>query len=253
MGIQSQGALLFKSKEISLDDMVYLLEHLHAERRRSGLTLRVRPMVTIDASLLAYKYLGTTLHPSDSIFFISKVMAKRNVDVLIICDPPACHHLKRAHHQRVGKKEITKLQLVLYRMELARSGGDAQRVMKLTNDIQKLEKADGRTTLPADFVGKLTNAISDNQSDGRGVITIDTAPYQADPSIADIAIRGGCEAILSGDSDFSMYVGPGGPDQFGDIMLHDIKINQKHSTITSCVIVTGQRKVTTMVEDVLSS
>ena len=182
MGIQSQGALLFKSKEISLDDMVYLLEQLHAERRRSGLTLRVRPMVTIDASLLAYKYLGTTLHPSDSISFISNVLAKRNVDVHIICDPPARHHSKRAHHQRVGKKEITKLQLVLYRMELARSGGDVQRILKLTNDIQKLEKADGRTTLPADFVGKLTNAISEYQSDGRGVITIDTAPYPGFPT-----------------------------------------------------------------------
>ena len=57
------------------------------------------------------------------------------------------------------------------------------------------------------------NATSEYQSDGQGVITIDTAPFQADPSITDAAIRGGCEAILSSDSDFSMYPGPGGPDK----------------------------------------
>ncbi len=56
---------------------------------------------------------------------------------------------------------------------------------------------------------------------------MDIAPFQADPSIADVAIWGDCEAILSGDSDFSMYVGPGGPDHIRDIMIRDIKISQK--------------------------
>lgn len=36
MGIQSQGALLFKSKEIVMNDIIYLLEQLHAERRRAN-------------------------------------------------------------------------------------------------------------------------------------------------------------------------------------------------------------------------
>ena len=106
MGIQSQSALLFKSKEIELVDIIYLLEQRHAERRRLSLTTLVRPKVTIDASLIVYKYLGTSLHPSDSVFMISTVFANQNVDVRIICDPPTRHHSKQAHHQRVwGRKK----------------------------------------------------------------------------------------------------------------------------------------------------
>ncbi len=80
---------------------------------------------------------------------------------------------------------------------------------------------------------------------------IDIAPFQGEPSIADVAIRGGCEAILSGDSDFSMYVRSGGCDRFGDIMLCDTIINQMHSTITSGILVTGLQNVERKVEDVL--
>jgi hypothetical protein len=240
MSIQSQAALLFKSKEISLDDIVYLLEQQHAERRRSALTTRVRPKVTVDASLLAYKHLGTSLHPSDSVLIISTALANCKVDVFIICDPPTRHHSKRAHHQRVGEKETSKLQLILCRMELSRLGGDLEKAQKLTNTIQKLEKAEGRTSLPSNFISKLEEAVSKYDTRGRGEISLDIAPFQADPSIADVAIRGGCEAILSGDSDFSMYVGPGGPDNMGDMMIRDIKISQKQSTITSGTIVTGQ-------------
>ncbi len=77
--------------------------------------------------------------------------------------------------------------------------------------------------------------------------------FQANPSIAYIAIEGGCEAILSGDSDFAMYVGPGGPDKFGDIMLCVIKVNQKQSTINGCTLVTGQSIVANMIEELLSN
>jgi hypothetical protein len=253
MGIQSQAALLFKSKEVSLDDIVYLLEQHHAERKRSALTTRVRPKVTVDASLIAYKHLGTSLHPSDSVFVISAALAKRNVDVYIICDPPTRHHSKRAHHQRVGKKEISKLQLMLCRMELSRSGGDLEKAQKLTNTIQeRLEKAESRASLPSNFISKLEEAVSKYNTQGRGEISMDIAPFQADPSIADVAIRGECKAILSGDSDFSMYVGPGGPDNMGDIMIRDIKISQKHSTITSGTIITGQSQVARRIEELLS-
>ncbi len=56
MGIQGQAALLLKSKEVRLDDIVYVIEQLHAERQRRQLTIRARPKVTVDSSLLAYKF-----------------------------------------------------------------------------------------------------------------------------------------------------------------------------------------------------
>lgn len=199
MGVQSQGALLFKSKEILFDDIVYLLEQLHTERKRGTppLTLRVRPKVTIDASLIAYKFLGTTLHPSDGVFIISTALANRNIDVLIICDPPTRHHSKRAHHQRVGKRESTKLRLMLCRIELSQSGDNLERMNTISNEIRKLEKAESRISLPGDFGTRLHKLHQDYKHQaGKGQITIETAPFQADPSIADVAIRGGCEAII---------------------------------------------------------
>lgn len=129
---------------------------------------------------------------------------------------------------------------MLCRIELSRCGNDADRMKKITNEIQKLEKADSRACLPDDFLPQLQKLHGAYQSLGKGEITIETAPFQADPSIADVAIRGGCDAIISGDSDFAMYVGPGGPDMLGDIMIRDIKINQRLSTITSGILVTGQ-------------
>lgn len=142
---------------------------------------------------------------------------------------------------------------MLCRLELSCAGDDAEKIRKITDEIRKLEKVESWSSLPADFVPRLQELVSKYESHGKGEITAEVAPFQADPSIADIALRGGCEAILSGDSDFAMYVGPGGPDSLSDIMVRDIKINQKQSTITCCTLVTGQRAVASEIENILSN
>ena len=62
-----------------------------------------------------------------------------------------------------------------------------------------------------------------------GKITSETALYQANSCIAEVALalRGECEAIISGDSDFALYVGPGGPDKLGDLMRRNEKFDHK--------------------------
>jgi hypothetical protein len=258
MGIQSQNDLLWKSSPVALDDIVYLLEERHGERRRSNppSTERARPKVSIDASLVAYKYLNTALDPWDGVWIISTALADRNIDVHVICDPPIRHHSKRAHQQRVGKKAKSSLRLMVYRMELASlrndpKNDDADMAAKISEKIRSLEKAECRALLPPDFVARLQDKVRTYESQGYGDITIEVAPYQADPCIADLAIRGGCEAIVSGDSDFPMYVGPGGPDKLSDIMLRDIKINRKQYTIRDCTLVTGQRAVAEKIDEIL--
>ena len=67
-----------------MDDIVYIIEQLHAEQQRRQLTIRARPKVTVDSSLLAYKFLETSLHPSDGVSLICRVLANRNIDVSII-------------------------------------------------------------------------------------------------------------------------------------------------------------------------
>ena len=142
MGIQGQVSLLFKSKEIGFDDIIYVMEHLHSERRWLQITSRAWPKVTVNASLLGYKFLGgASFHPANGIYLICTALANHNIDVLVICDPPTCHHSKRAHHQRVGKKEKIRLQLMLRRMKLACLRGMIEQV---THEIRKLKKADCR-------------------------------------------------------------------------------------------------------------
>jgi hypothetical protein len=86
---------------------------------------------------------------------------------------------------------------------------------------------ESRAFLPDSFVPRLQTLVSTYENHGKGEILVVIAPFQADPSMADVGISDGCEAIFSGDSDFAMYVGPGGPDKLGDIMIRNIKINKK--------------------------
>jgi hypothetical protein len=95
-------------------------------------------MVIVDASLVAYKVIGNSFHPSNSVFIMCSSLANQNVDVGINCDPRMRHHSKRAHHQRVGKKEQSKLQLMLCCMELSPSGGNLENIQKLPKSINSL-------------------------------------------------------------------------------------------------------------------
>ena len=230
---------------------MYLIEQRHAERRRRQQIARERPKVTIDASLIGFKFVGNSLHPSDGVYTICHAMANRNIDVLIMCDPPTRHHSKRAHYQRIGKREKDKLKLMLCRLQLSHAGDDSVNVQRITDEIRKLEKRESRAFLPANFVERLQELVSQYDNNGKGQIAVEIAPFQADPSIADVALRGECEVIFSGDSDFAMYVGPGGPDNLSDIMVRDIKINTKQSTVKCCTLITGQREVANTIQRIL--
>jgi hypothetical protein len=83
---------------------------------------------------------------------------------------------------------------------------------------------------------------------GRGTISVDTAPFQADPDIAGLAILFATDVILSGDSDFPMYVGPAGS---GDLMIRAPKICMKTASVKSATLVTGQLAIKDSVLDIL--
>ncbi len=88
MGIQGQVSLLFKLKEIGFDYIIYLMKHHHAEQHRFQMTLCAQPKVTLNASLLGYNILGTSLLPANGIYLICAAFSNCNIDVLIICDSP---------------------------------------------------------------------------------------------------------------------------------------------------------------------
>jgi hypothetical protein len=54
------------------------------------------------------------------------------------------------------------------------------------------------------FVEDISKFATEFDDKGRGTISVDTAPFQADPDVAGLAILFATDAIISGDSDFPM-------------------------------------------------
>lgn len=119
----------------------------------------------------------------------------------------------------------------------------ADKTKHLSDRIQTLEKRQQRG-LPTNFVSRLYELSTGYQSEhyNRSDISIETAPYQADPCIAKVALLGECEAIISGDSDFAMYIGPPGG-----------MFDYKNRTIMSCNLIKGQREVKNLIDTILAS
>lgn len=75
---------------------------------------------------------------------------------------------------------------MLYSLDLSCAGDDVEKIRQITDSIQKLEKRESRSSLPADFASRLNDFVSKYEIHGKGEITAEVAPFQADPSIADI-------------------------------------------------------------------
>jgi 5'-3' exonuclease len=88
-------------------------------------------------------------------------------------------------------------------------------------------------------------------SNGKGIIEFEQAPTQADPCAAKDVIDSAVDAIISGDSDFPMYVGTSGIDRFGDSMIKDLKLSSRKGIAEAGKIVTGQKAVAKRVDDIL--
>ncbi len=69
--------------------------------------------------------------------------------------------------------------------------------------------------------------------------------------VAKGARRKESKAIISGDSDFSMRVGPGGPGGLGDLMLKDVVYDSKAKAIKLCTLIMGQSTVASKVVAIL--
>ena len=141
MGIWGQSTMLWQSSEVTFDNLVFLVEQRLSERQRSNLTARLRSKVIVDASLLGYKVLGGSIgvHASDYVFGIFTALAKRNIDVLIICEVKR-HHSKRASQQQIAAKEHNSIELIKCRLELSCSE-DTSETERLSERIQRLEKS----------------------------------------------------------------------------------------------------------------
>jgi len=200
----------------------------------------------------------TYMSPDVLVAMVAKCFAERGVDVILDADGPTRHHSKRAHQDRVAEKDRIQIQLMEHRSSLAQlinhpnpTNEIIAQKKKLKSFIQKKEKQQRRGGLPTDFVDKIEDFVKSFRSTNGTSIVLQRSLWQADPAIAKRAIDGGIDGILSGDSDFAMYVGNGGPDGFGDIMLCHPKFLKNKAKLNTLEIWTGQSKVVDYINDIL--
>mmetsp|Transcript_15112 Transcript_15112/g.37013 ORF Transcript_15112/g.37013 Transcript_15112/m.37013 type:complete len:286 (-) Transcript_15112:335-1192(-) len=197
----------------------------------------------------------------NAVFLIAKCFAERGVDVILDADGTRRHHSKRAHQDRVASKDRLRIELLGLRASLGQlihQPNPTDEIIaekdELTKTIKTKEKQYQRS-LPSDFVVNLEKlAQSWTSKSKNGVsISLERSLWQADPTIAKRAIDGDIDAILSGDSDFAMYVGTGGKDGMADIMIRNPSFTSKRDSIKTLEIWTGQKRVAEYINGVLDT
>ena len=122
--------------------------------------------------------------------------------------------------------------------------------------VRHLEKQQQRT-IPRDFIPLIEAFIAEHSHSSPGEaakVTLETAPTQADPCLAYLAVAGKIDAILSGDSDMSMYIGRDGFGGSADLTLLNPKVKQSANgrySIVSFGLSTGQSVVVDQVNSIL--
>jgi hypothetical protein len=215
MGIQNQHSILYKTIELHGDHIFHTIQKKFEEDKASGLTARERPAVAIDANLLGFSFLSSksSIGCIKPIKIIAKAFAEKSFDVIIIVDGEDWHDSKRATPKRIADCERSKVQGFINRLSLAglrqQGSSDENKMKALENKIKNSEKVANRY-LPPDFYQVLKQFADEFQTSTCGTVSCERAPLQADPQIAKKSLDAEVDAIISGDSDFQMFVGPEG-------------------------------------------
>jgi hypothetical protein len=251
MGINQQHDILYRSRPVEFRHVCYLLE-----KRFEGVkdkTTRTKPTVVIDASLIGYSFITQPCGPIGGVIVLAQAFSGESFNVIIIFDNKKRHHSERATIMGEANRERARVQCTQSRVELAtllqhESVDDKDRISELQKQIRKKEGQASRG-LPKNFVEEITKFGNEFDDKGRGSITVDAAPFQADPDVAGLALTFAVDAIISGDFDFPpMYVGPSGS---GDLMIRSPKICMNSGSVTSMTLVTGQQFIMADIEKVL--
>jgi hypothetical protein len=265
MGVAGHDKATWQTGDLSFEIVILLLEQLVAILAHDNANVpqepRRRLKVAIDANLLAHKYLHdrSPFQPDGAVINVARAFSESLIDVHIVCDHPTERHpSKRASCQRRAQYEKKKIQVITARAKLQSMLGGSGNVENATTiceaqkKIKSLESAVKRQQLPSCFSSKLEDFVSTFSPGEEGVISFEKALTQADPTIARMALTGEIDFTISGDSDFSMYIGPNGRRGLGDIMLKDVKLSTRNGRIVSCKVSTGQQTAADAIEATLN-
>ena len=216
----------------------------------------------IDANLVGYKHIHdrSPFAPDAAVGLVAETFSAALFDMHITADHPTKRHpSKRASCDRRAKREKTAIRLIITRAHLQSllnvqdtSSEHADKINEAQKKLRGTENSLKRQQLPDDFSQRLQEFSGTFEPENRGSITMEVAPTQADPCLAKMAVDGEIDFIVSGDSDFSVYIGPNGPYGTADIMLMDLKLTtKKEQPIRSCRVYTGQKKAADLIEAIL--
>lgn len=273
MGLQSPHQILWKTVKIPIDLALLVIQNVMSSERARKIeenaasdpstpeqAQRPRPKIGMDANLVAYKHLGgrTGFSPVESVMHIAETLSEKHYNVVIGADHPTNRHpskratcKQRADDQKNGiRLAISRadLQLVLSEKDIESEAQHAKDVKDAQSRIEKLERQVARR-FPPEFAANMTKEVNEYNPEGKGEVSSFIAPTQADPCLAKMVVDGDLDAIISDDSDFSMYIGANG----ADIMIKEVMISSKKGAppITSCRLCTGQEHIATIIESVL--
>lgn len=268
MGIQGQASILWKSTAVPVDKVAILVWQRFSQHRKhfgqNDPRSRQRPRIGIDANFVGFKHIDSSLGP---VAFLQAVICTFtrhdvNCDVVVICDGPNRHHSKRATIERKANRERQRISLIEVRNKLEQAQNtkscfeNEAGIAKLVQQVRHLERQQQRT-LPRDFIPLIEAFVAGHNHSSPSEaarVTLETAPTQADPCLADLAVAGKIDAILSGDSDLSMYIGRDGFDGRADLTLLNPKAKpsaNKGCSIVSFGLCTGQSVVADQVNSIL--
>jgi hypothetical protein len=219
MGVSGQDNLSWQTGHLPLNIVVFLLEQIRSTVNPTNAPpanelvprleqQRDRLKLGIDASLVGFKYVHdkSSLLPDRAIQIIGTALSRLLIDVVILLDGKERHPSKRATCKRKGDAERDSIQLLVARSSLQsllddgeNSAEGAKKVHDLQKKIRGLENSLKRK-LPSNFDQNLQDFVDGYKPEGKGIISIETAPFQADPCLAQLAVAGDIDAIISGDS-----------------------------------------------------
>ena len=224
MGVSNAAQILYKSVELSWENVVYIGHELN--ENDSG------PCIDIDANLLGFKFNGNAGGPVYEIMRCAHTSIDSGFRVVIIADGENRHSAKRASYARKFNCEKNRIKAIELERKLTlclQEGKSKLDVDEISFQLQKARKM-SNYSLPEIFSCLLREAVLQHTSSDIEFIVSDK--FQADPIIAKRSVDGVSNLIWSSDSDFAVH----NPEA---LLIKDFKLSRRSNVPYDVILWTG--------------
>ena len=237
MGVLNGLKCLFSLNSLSLDHVKQIAKRMAIVNGRDD----GHPRIFVDESWFERK------KPNRCADIIG-ILKAAGFDVTVVFDPPSRHHSKVASISRSGKREKARLEAYSARFEaklvsnqlMTGLNSNDERVVlekkleELHAKAKRNENASVGSLLTPTFVQDLTEQLTKLADNNYGCqVNWLTGSYQADSVISSYVESGGCDIVLSPDSDFSFVGGA------KCLQICDFKLT--NSTLSGFVVKSGSK------------